>query len=301
MAACRLTLLRVLPTPSAKISAWRHCIEVACKRAGWSYYDYWGGEPPVIDGGNAVIMGATSEALPYDFDHHVVLSCSPDDVVDFLQAGPPERSLDDARYHAAAYLAVAANQLDRGAIQVHQTQTWCELPGLGRVDGPADAGPIPAQGLADDLSLYADVPLKPGVTQQWSPDILTYHGADLVVGEEARISLIGRRRLLLNGPNIALPPGEWTVRTRLTILEDCRPELLIEWGYQTSVASLTHRFEEPGTYEIELTFVWSEVAPADFRISLMTSMLHGEMSLAPLEIRKGSDTPFAETADHALT
>lgn len=295
-----MTLLRVLPTPSAMTNAWRHCIETACQRAGWSFYDYWGGEPPVIDGRSAVIMGATSEPLPFDIDHRVVLSCSPDEVVDFLQSGPPERSLDEARYHAAAYLAVAASQLDHGAIQVHQSQAWCELPGLGRVEGPADAGLFKAQGLANGLGLYADLPIRSGVSQQWSPDILTFHGADVVDSEEARISLVGRRRLLLNGPNIALPPGEWIVRTRVTIAEDCRPELLVEWGYQTSVAALTHRFEEPGIYEIELTYVWGEVAPADFRISLMTSMLHGEMSLAPLEIRKGSDTLPAETADHSL-
>jgi len=88
--------------------------------------------------------------------------------------------------------------------------------------------------------------------------------------------LVGRRRLLLNGPNIFLPAGSWSFVAEISIDPPGKTELLIEWGHGHDVASLLTPIDVAGRYELSLEKQWTAFQPADFRISLMIPALEGE-------------------------
>lgn len=279
----RLRRVRVLQIPCAASTAWRHAIADACVKAGWSYGEVWNGEPPPETGFNQVVVGWSGNDDP-EADW-IVHGCSPAEAAAFLQQ---DANLDDtgALYHASLRLAVAAVFVENGAAIADQGEATLEIPGMGTVvcsdiPPPATIAPI----LDKALAHYRQLPPAIGVETHWSPVLLTYPDPPLddVPG---RIGLMGRRRMLFNGPNIALHEGVWQITVEFEVDPQDHADLFIEWGHGTDVVSMTQVIEAEGRYEIVMAGEWKEPAPADFRISLMSPVLAGRLALLGMTVRR---------------
>ena len=90
--------------------------------------------------------------------------------------------------------------------------------------------------------------------------------------------------MLLNGPNISLPPGVWTASATFAVKPRGKADLFVEWGHGVDVESFAKIFEQDGRYRLDLTKTWYVSAPADFRISLMMPVLDGEFAFEGVDI-----------------
>jgi len=280
----RLRRVRVLQIPCAASMAWRQAIADACEKAGWSYGESWNGEPFPDTGFNHVVVGWSVENDDPEIEC-IVHGCSPAEAVSFLYK---DSHLDDtaALYHASLRLAVAAVAAENGAAVADQGQTALVIPGLGTVlcpdiPEPATIAPVMDKALAH----YRRLPAAVGVETQWSPALLSYPDPPLD-GVPGQIGLLGRRRMLFNGPNIALHTGVWQIRVEFEVDPQDHADLFIEWGYGTEVVSLTQVIETDGRYEAIMACEWKGPAPADFRMSLMSPVLEGRLALLAMTVRR---------------
>ncbi|MFN7110172.1 MAG: hypothetical protein ACK4M2_00930 [Brevundimonas sp.] len=281
--------LRLLQSPFPGDDLWRQTIAGACKACGWQYAEHWGGASPTLDPfRNAIIVGWTTDASDVKTTHWAVQTAAPDVVMaafeQRLKLAP-----DDARYLASRHLAEVAALARLGAPVSYAGDGEIQLPILGSVPTPLEAPLAPPVGIpGSGLAVYqdADVPIDTEVF--WPSDLFNF--GDLADKRRGvRVELLGRRRLLFNGPNIWLPPGVWEACAELRVLPQEKADLLIEWGYGTEVAEIAEVLTSAGRYKIRITQNWLAPAPADFRISLMMPALAGWLEFPGLKVRRIGD------------
>lgn len=284
--------VRLLQIQASGAASWRQALHQACVAAGWRFYECWDDQPPAMDIGQSGLMISWSAEGPLDGAVWVVQSCRPQAAVATL-ARLFSLSEVDALYHASARFALASALVEKGALYTHVSDTVMTVPGLGQVR----MVPVEGDGATDDggtengpLAYYERLPPPIGASAHWGAEIFAYPDGGECRDGRAGISLLGRRRLLLNGPNLSLTPGVWEARARFAIDPQDHADVLIEWGYGVETAQLTHVFDVAGHYEITLTQEWEEAAPADFRISLMTPALEGTLWFEGVDLRRISDT-----------
>ena len=271
-------LVWVVQMPSTVAHAWRDLMRQACVQRAWDFAIHERGDPaPTTRPGRSLLVVAwLDQTHGLEVTQWAVQLSSPADVAALLKS---EGSLSDhdALYEASLRLATAWDLVQRGALV-----NWCddaemEIPGLGLVQGPSSSSP---SGLAADhsLAMFERNSMAGAQATHWTPDIFRYPDARPTAGPVGSLPLVGRRRLLLNGPNIFLPAGTWAFSVEISIDPPGATELLVEWGHGYDVVSLTASVQMAGRYEITLEKQWSGVQPADFRISLMIPALEGEFA-----------------------
>jgi hypothetical protein len=276
--------LRILQIPAANSAGWRDRIAEACRAADWDFVEYWGGaEPPVDPARNCAIVcwddtGATLVATDW-----LILSCSPDDAVSVLRRNLA-LSRTEALYYAAGRFALASRLAQLGARVFRDTDAELTAPGLGVIPGPVLQPAEPDDERAPELSLYETLPPVVGVTTHWPSSMFSYPGARMEDESVSKFSLLGRRRLLLNGPSISLPPGVWTAHATFAVKPRGKADLFVEWGSGVEAESFAKIFDTDGRYGLELTRRWEVAAPADFRISLMMPVLDGEFTFEGVDV-----------------
>lgn len=267
----------LIQTPSASAQAWHEILARACTDRGWDFAVHERGYPtPVATPGRSLLVVSWLDQVEgMEITHRAVQMSPPMEVLALVQAwwGLNDH---DALYEASLRLATAWEWAGRGA-----SVSWCddgeiELAGLGRISGPQGTAPA-APTIADHpLSLYERGTSAGARTTKWSPGLFLYPDARPGNGSVGSLLLVGRRRLLMNGPNIFLPAGYWSFSAEISIDPPGWTELLVEWGHGHEVAALTPRIDVPGRYELSLEKQWTGVLPADFRISLMIPALEGD-------------------------
>lgn len=273
--------VRIFQIPTAQAPAWRVQIAAACARSGWGYAESWSGETFDNFDQNSVVVGWFSDTDDTQADW-IVHSAAPADVFALLVDGGLGR--DEAIHHAGLRLGIASTVAERGATVAYQADAGLDIPGLGYVEAPADALHAVADSTAAAFALYEQLPVLPGKRIVWGADVFSYEKDTF--GEARRVELLGRRRLLFNGPNIALPPGLWRAKARLKIEPQDMADLFIEWGHGADAVSLRYEFIRAGQYELTLSRKWTKVEPADFRISVMTSALAGWLELDEVVVER---------------
>ncbi len=275
--------VRVLQVPARDSDFWRAQFAQACQAADWDYVEYWGGdEPALAEGRSALIVGWDASGASLAPDHWIILGCTPEEAISVSEASL-HLPRPDAIYHTSNRFALCSTLAVAGAAVFQNTDAFIETPGLGRISRHQiefDSVTDPAS----PLSLYEVLPPAPGVRVHWPADLFVYPTKDGSPGGSPTIGLLGRRRLLLNGPNIALPAGAWQAKASFYLDPPGKADLLIEWGFGVSVASFHQILEREGLYELTLTHVWPEAAPADFRISLMMPALDGTLEMRGLDL-----------------
>lgn len=272
--------VRILQVPSPSSDAWLEAIQNRCFEEGWSLLLYWGGALPQLPSGPSVIVGWAKDDL-FPVTDWIVQTCEPALAIDAL-AAKMKLSLGEARYHASARFAMCSELAGAGAA-VYDANKPLIIPGLGEIGGPERLADGRREG---SLSLYENIPPRAGVSTSWAADVFSILDLQGQEASEVRIELVGRRRLLLNGPHLSLPPGKWQAKAQISVEPKDAVELLIEWGSGTEVKAQTFLFDAAGSYEIDFVHIWAKSAPADFRISLMTPVLDGWLDFKGITITR---------------
>lgn len=281
MAEVRLTgaveRIWLVQTPSMVAQAWREALGRACVEQGWDFAIHESGDPlPMGSAGRSLLVVAWfGQTDGPDLTHCAVQLSPPLEVAAVLKS---QWNLNDhdACYEASLRLATAWELVESGASVSWSDEAEIALGGLGRVCKPQDQASRPPSVIDHPLSMFERGPTAGTQATQWNPDIFLYPEARPSEGPIGSLPLVGRRRLLLNGPNIFLPAGAWRFQAEISIDPPGKTELLVEWGHGYEVASLVTPIDIAGRYELSLEKQWTEVQPADFRISLMIPALEGE-------------------------
>lgn len=268
----------LIQTPSTKSQAWREALASACHQRCWDFFTHERGQPAPTASPDRPLLVVSwldqAEAVPVT--HKAVQLSPPAMVFDILK----ERdSLGDneANYEASLRLATAWSWKERGAACFYFDDDAIDVPGLGQVrlfTHGQDSSETQHFG-AHALSLFEDGERAGAAGAKWGPEFFSYPNAIVDNKQSEFLDLSGRRRLLFNGPNIFLPPGTWRFTAELTIDPPGNTELLIEWGHGYDVSDYITPITKPGRYEISLEKTWSDIHPADFRVSLMVPALEG--------------------------
>lgn len=267
----------LVQTPSALSQAWRDVLEESCAERGWDFAIHERGHPtPTATLGRPLLVVAwLDQAEGIEVTDWLVQLSPPLDVVALLKSSG-DLSDHDALYEASLRLATAWDRVARGASETWWDDEELEIVGLGRIKRPQLPVAI-APVLADHpLSMFERDAQKDGRGTQWKPDVFLYPDIPSGEGVAGSLSLVGRRRLLFNGPNIFLPSGRWSFAAEFSIDPPGRTELVVEWGHGYDVVSLVAPINVPGRYELQLEKCWESAQPADFRISLMIPALDGD-------------------------
>ena len=266
----------LVQTPSVVADAWRVALHQACLERGWDFKIHERGDetPTASPNRSLLVVAWLDQAQDLTVTHWAVQLSDPVEVAALLKA-QSNLSDHDTYYEASLRLATAWRLVERGASVHWSDAETLEIAGLGRVNGPPQATRATISRSDGPLSVFTrDQAVKAGVTS-WTPEIFLYPETRQDNGPSGSFPLVGRRRLLLNGPNIFLPPGNWAFQAEISIDPPGRTEILVEWGHGHDVASLVAPISMAGRYELSLEKEWTDVQPADFRISLMIPALEG--------------------------
>lgn len=274
VAAERIWLVQA---PSLSAQAWRDVLAQACLERGWDFAVHERGDelPKGTPDRSLLIVAWFDEVGESEGSRRAVQLSPPLEAVAHFKA---QWNLNDhdAYYWASQRLAAAWELFERGALVSWSDDASIELGGLGWIAGP-EIQPSFDAALADHpLSMFERGSRAGERTTPWSPGIFLYPDARPSEGPIGSFPLLGRRRLLLNGPNISLPPGSWSFVAEISIEPPGSTELLVEWGHGHDVHSILAPISAAGKYEVSLTKEWETSCPADFRISLMIPALDGD-------------------------
>lgn len=270
--------VRLLQIPSWRMSAWREAVSAACLTQGWTFHVQDRDDPtPELDAEkSSLIIGWVDHAPEGHVTDWIVQTAVPDDAVKILE-GAMVLSYVDALHEASLRFASASTLVAAGAAVFEAGEAHLDIPGLGRVTLEPAAEPAGVHGVERPLRVYDSLPPEHGATVTWSQALFRYGDPRPAEALDGQIELIGRRRLLFNGPHIFLPRGVWRFRATFSVRPADKADLLIEWGYGERAVRIHKLFDEAGHYEIEMQQTWDEVAPADFRISIMMPVLDGAL------------------------
>jgi len=278
----RQVLLFQLPFSGDQL--WRDVFSSACAAHGWRYIECVGGERPVVDEGcNALIVGSDpgfAGARPAT-EWIVQISTSAEVLSEVALRGGLGRA--DALYAASIRLAAASELVNDGARLCSAFDAHIEIPGLGVLPGPMLARRQLAYEPA--LALYDGLPIQISQPMFWEGELFSFCGEVKHYNDGVEMALLGRRRLLFNGPHIWVPAGLWQVSATFEVDPESKADLKIEWGYGMEATAFSQVFTRPGRYELKLEKLWERAAPADFRISLMMPALAGRLTLHGVTIR----------------
>lgn len=274
MARVRLGVMQIFGLYAPQ---WRLAIEAAAREKGWSYHEFWGGEPPIIDpDSDCVIVCADVTDRPLEVSSWLVITSPPEEAVNALI----EHGLDrrEAVHHASRRFAHASALVQSGATAAHSYDLAIDVPVLGRVTLAEQARP-PVECDASELDFYRQLPPARGVAFPVRRSQLNFPIYRPTDDGTPRISLLGRRRLLFNGPTTVMAPGTWRLNATFSIDCDQPVHLLLGWGNEVSLEKLEESALRAGRYEISLSNFWMQPGTADFTCMLMTPVLEGWLEL----------------------
>ncbi|MDA0742713.1 MAG: hypothetical protein O3A72_02570 [Proteobacteria bacterium] len=268
--------LRMLQIPSYRAVVWRAALAAACEQAGWAFHIQDRDDPaPVLDPArSSLVIGWVDHAPEGMVTHWLVQAARPEEALSWMRE-VHSLSEHDGLYETSLRLGSATTLVTSGAYVCHADDAEIYLPGLGRI-AIDEVGTYPPLA-ACPLAFYDHLPPPVGTRVDWPAHLFRYCDGGVSVTQDGIIPLIGRRRLLFNGPHIFLPRGRWRFTGQFAVEPGDRAELHIEWGYGESVARLEEVVDRAGLYEVSLDKDWDGVAPADFRISLLMPVLDGEL------------------------
>lgn len=281
----------LLQIPANGAEAWRDRLSRACADAGWDFaLQVENAPPPVPHPERSMLVVSWLHHIDdFPVTHYLVQHGAPAEAMEALAQGRDLSHHDVLRDVSLRY-AVAESLVRLQTPFAVMDDAVLNVPGLGEVQralGEPSALPVRSE---PALEIFKRLPLPQGAQATWQPGLFQY--ADLGVDSgSGRLSLVGRRRLLFNGPHIHLPSGLWRFEGAFSIDPGGDADLLIEWGYGYDVQSLAVVVNQPGRYEVTLEQVWTDIMSADFRISLMTPLLEGSM-----EFHGGTITRLADPA-----
>lgn len=289
--------VRLLQVPSWRASAWREAAAAACQAKGWTFHfqDRQDATPQIDPDRSSLIFGWIDHAPEGQVTDWLVQTTRPDDAATILAESLGLSDID-ALHETSLRLASASTLVAAGAIVFKAEDAHLDIPGLGRVMLAADRERAETHSIERPLRIYDTLPPAHGATVSWSAALFRYGDPKAAEALDGHIDLIGRRRLLFNGPHIFLARGVWRFRATFSVRPADKADMLIEWGYGDRAVQIQKVFDQAGHYEIEMQQTWDEVAPADFRISVMTPVLDGGLEFHGGTLERLADALAPEPA-----
>ena len=282
--------LGVYFTPSPYEAVWREALTATATSAGWP-----------------VIAGASAETTaPHKAPGSLRLATCPSEIaaspeVDWLvMIDSPSAALatvtasaggnltasvlSSAIWHTAQRFATASTLASGGARVLDAAARTLDLPGLGPVHRADCADVIPIAATA--LDVYLTVPPATGARAVWPSDLFTCPAADMTDGP-FQIDLTGRPRVLVYGPHIDLPAGDWCATVRIGVdPEGGHIRLRLEWGQGTGMTTANVTIRDPGHYAVRLTQNWPGQGPAEMRLWLGEASFGGRLTLLDVAVER---------------
>ncbi|QSF54718.1 hypothetical protein [Brevundimonas fontaquae] len=169
-------------------------------------------------------------------------------------------------------LVVAAHVISEGATLHDLDSVEAEIDGVGIAKR---LGKCARSTVQSPLSIYTDLPPRPGVAAHWPSHVFSYQSEAFVDGSPD-IDLTGRPRMLLHGPYVFLPIGRWRADIRFAVdPEGGAAPLRVQWGKDGDYATLEFRVAQGGEYSVSLEHDWKEPAPAQVVIWVTEAVFRG--------------------------
>lgn len=211
----------------------------------------------------------------------IIQTCAPSDAVETLMTrfGLSET---EARTHASGRFACATSLIRAGAPVFSDNSAIVDLAPMGPVANPNPEQPPVAVAIpGDPLAIYQSLPPPVDYSVVVPSERLLYHSALVEPVAEGRLlDLVGRRRVLIQGPDVWFPQGRWRCSLRLILEGKVGVTLLFEWAG----ADLEHTLAQSGIYEVSLESVGAGPVRADLRISLLVPVLDGLLTVQSMTI-----------------
>lgn len=100
------------------------------------------------------------------------------------------------------------------------------------------------------------------------------------------IDMTGRRRILLFGPYLELPPGLWQATIRFQLEKtDAVVSLRFEWASGGDNVRLERSLHEDGVYDVSLERTWSSAGPCELRVWLDRSVFDASLVIEAIRLR----------------
>lgn len=261
---------------------WRGLLEEAASRAGIPvarYPDMWCNLPEA-----GIVLTADPVPAPDGWDE-ICLVASPSLGAAFLTALGFNRT--DSVRRVATFLAYASDAQTRGATIIDSQNVVMSVAGLGELRRS-----LPNFDANDDiqsLDIYRSLPVTTGARASWATSLFAYgsYGSALALETDPLVDITGRARILVFGPQIALPPGKW----KLKVVFLCDPDigttcLQMSWGYGHDRQELWADIDARGEYVVEMTHEWSKVAESEFIIMSAQPHFSGAIKIVSIEVER---------------
>lgn len=272
-----MPIIGVYQIPAVNELAWRTLLADAAIAKGWIYR-----EDPVdlsaFDPGCPVLIVTSDPEIANKggIDSWTVLAADPTRAADLLieRLGMGNDSL----WHIARRGAAADGLLRRGGALFNNFDAEIDIQGFGRISGPTSQRASDTRLPEGPLAIYACLPVKPGATASWSPEV--YKSPMSILPGVGSIDLTGRDRLLIQGPYFEITPGSWSLTADFEIEAPAFGiPLAFEWGHDADVVRLTETIRRPGLYRVTLEHVWVDANHADFKVLLTQPTFQGGLRL----------------------
>jgi len=173
---------------------------------------------------------------------------------------------------ASALVRITERDLTSGSVEL--------APGL-HVEPPTVS---PSSPLARGLQLFGPADVR----TTWGPEFFAYDERNTELATTTgEIDITGRPRFLIYGPYIVLPPGRWKAIFRLSFDQTgAQRRFRLDWGAQKTFDSEEFTPGRAGLYEIEMDYVWTEPAPAEFRIVSLEGVFDGRMTFGGVQVSR---------------
>lgn len=266
----------VLQSAGPNDVAWRSAIHHRALQLGWSYQEYWGGDSVEYSGsGPSVLLTSEfTQAARFGATAVVILTDPPDQIAETYDQRLALNG--QGRVPASQWLANAIDWVRAGTAVYAAWENRHEFPGLGSVE--IDMAVVPPDREAPSpLAMYGDFASGRVREVIWPVSLLSTPEAR--PGTDTPMSLMGRRRHLLVGPYLFLPPGRFKLTLEFVAdVERLAPSLRFEWGLTDDVAVHEEIINASGQYRLEMVHSWDKPSAVALKVMVERATFGGWLS-----------------------
>ena len=269
--------IAVVIVPGRWLDDWRTALQDAAERAGLVYQEDWGAKEIPLQTQGCLTVVWTDE--PCIADHVFVIAPDPADAVAGcgLLYGLAD---EDAVRLTSRRFSFAAMRVREGARLVRPGPEATDLPILGPVLLPA----FDNSTAEPRLAMFNNLPPAAGQPAVWSAGLMWLAGVERTSLNDAPVDLTGRGRVLVFGPYMMLPPGQW----RLTVVFDldignAPVGLAFHWGIEGSAVCEEVEIGTSGRYRLHLDHAWIEPGSTQLHVSLPRAAFSGYFKLQTMQ------------------
>ena len=272
-------LTAVLHIPNSREDGWRGRFS-DIRVSSQSYFD--------IGSRDLIQADAISDLGDIERASVLIMVPSPEDAIATAMMRFKMSILEAVRF-ASVKFAQAAECVALGG-QVASTDAT-SLDALGDADVQFDRSISRisiSQDVTASLDYFKPFPPRIGAEAKIHPSLFLTRTKDQdSVPAIFHVDMTGRRRILLFGPYLELPPGLWQAKIRFLLEKtDAVVSLRFEWASGEDCVRLERSLQDDGVYDVSLERTWSSAGPCELRVWLDRSVFDAQLIIEAIHFRK---------------